>query len=388
MAQRQTGDRVTNVLLPTTMVGSYPRPRWYTRRAWGADLRVALMDQNWREEYEDAVKAMVNDQEVAGLDIVSDGEVYEDDLVGGAGWPEYVLSRIGGIENRAESTIGGVLDQTDILSRLSATWPAPVVTKPLQPGPLQFAFLYDVARGLASRPVKMSFVDPLLAALFLRDEHYGSEPGQPSPQLVMDLAHIYNQELRELAAAGCPIYQSDLPTFAQLGMMGAPDAAWNASIRAFNTTVAGTDGMQIWMHYCWGRPYGQFAYGHAGDFRPMFPRVFDADFHVLNIECGECLGPEMALLEQVPPDRAVAIGILDHRVLQVERPQDIADKIRRALRHISPERLYLTSFCGLGTTLPRTVAFYKLKALVDGAKLVRAELEGRPVPESVGGPAG
>lgn len=102
--------------------------------------------------------------------------------------------------------------------------------------------------------------------------------------------------------------------------------------------------------------------------------MFDADFHVLNIECGECLGPEMELLEQVPPDRAVAVGILDHRVLQVERPQEIADKIRRALRHIAPERLYLTSFCGLGTTLPRTVAFYKLKSLVDGAKLVRAEL--------------
>lgn len=95
----------------------------------------------------------------------------------------------------------------------------------------------------------------------------------------------------------------------------------------------------------------------------------------------------MELLEQVPPDRAVAVGILDHRVLQVERPQEIADKIRRALRHIAPERLYLTSFCGLGTTLPRTVAFYKLKSLVDGAKLVRAELEGRSVPESVGGPA-
>jgi 5-methyltetrahydropteroyltriglutamate--homocysteine methyltransferase len=98
---------------------------------------------------------------------------------------------------------------------------------------------------------------------------------------------------------------------------------------------------------------------------------------VLNLECADCLGPEIELLEQVPEDRAVAIGVLDHRVLQVETAQQIADKVRRVLKHISPERVYLTSFCGLGTTLPRTVAFFKLKALVDGANIVRAELTGQ-----------
>jgi 5-methyltetrahydropteroyltriglutamate--homocysteine methyltransferase len=140
--------------------------------------------------------------------------------------------------------------------------------------------------------------------------------------------------------------------------------------------VEGTGDMRIWMHSCWGRPYGQLASGKVGDFRPMFARVFEANFHVLNLECGDCLGPEMELLEQVPADRGVAIGVLDHRVLQVESAQQIADRIRRALKHIAAERLYVSSFCGLGTTLPRTVAFYKLKALVDGANIVRAELTG------------
>jgi 5-methyltetrahydropteroyltriglutamate--homocysteine methyltransferase len=84
----------------------------------------------------------------------------------------------------------------------------------------------------------------------------------------------------------------------------------------------------------------------------------------------------MELLAQVPADRAVAIGVVNHRVLQVETADEIAARIRRALKHIAPERLYLTTCCGLGTTLPRTVAFYKLKALVDGARLVRGELTG------------
>jgi hypothetical protein len=68
------------------------------------------------------------------------------------------------------------------------------------------------------------------------------------------------------------VFQSDLPPFAQLGLMGAPPPAWDHAINAWNTMVEGLGDMQIWMHYCWGRPYGQFARGHAGDFRPMFPR--------------------------------------------------------------------------------------------------------------------
>jgi hypothetical protein len=177
------------------------------------------------------------------------------------------------------------------------------VTGPVERGPLRFAYLYQLASRFARAPVKMSFVDPQLVTGFLQDRHYGSTPGQPNLQLVMDLVTIYNQELRELAAAGCPIYQSDLPPFAQLGMMGASGTVWDLAIKAFNAMVEGIDGMDIWMHYCWGRPYGQFARGQAGDFRPMFPRVFDANFHVLNIECGDCLGPEMELLDQVPADR-------------------------------------------------------------------------------------
>jgi 5-methyltetrahydropteroyltriglutamate--homocysteine methyltransferase len=381
--------KVTDALIPTTIVGSYPRPRWYTRRLGDRDIREALMEQNWREEYTDAVSAVMRDQEIVGLDIVSDGEVYEDDLVGGAGWPEYSIARIGGVELNRAPAIGMALDPSPILAHLVGAWPQPVLVRQATRGPLQFAYLYQLASRGSSRPVKMSFIDPQLLTLFFHDRYYGSQPGQPSSRLLMDLASIYNAELRELAAAGCPVYQSDLPPFAQLGMMGASGAAWDAAVQAFNTMVDGVGDMQIWMHYCWGRPYGQFAFGRAGDFRPMFPRVFEANFDVLNIECGDCLGPEMDLLEQVPADRSVAVGVLDHRVLQVETPELIASKIRQALKHISPERLHVTSFCGLGTTLPRTIAFYKMKALVDGTNIVRAELTGqRPERESASVAAG
>jgi 5-methyltetrahydropteroyltriglutamate--homocysteine methyltransferase len=379
--------RVVDALIPVTMVGSYPRPRWYTRRSNGMDMREFWMDQNTREEYEDAVKAVIKDQEMAGLDIVSDGEMYEDDLVGAIGWPEYVTARIGGMHGRGDPPMAALLSNpSPIIADMMEHWPGRIITERVTRGPLRFADLYRRAQRITPRPVKASFVDPqFVLAASVNDQYYGSKPGQPSPDLLMDLAAIYNAELRELAAAGCRVYQSDLPPFAELGIYSAPQPAWDVAARVFNAMVDGTGGMQIWMHYCWGRPAGQRAddwYGPVGpDFRPMFPQVFDANFHVLNIECGDCLGPEMGLLEQVPRDRSVAIGIINHRVLQVETAEQVADKIRRALQHISPERLFVTTFCGLGTTLPRTIAFFKLKALVDGTNIVRAELKGTSVEE-------
>jgi 5-methyltetrahydropteroyltriglutamate--homocysteine methyltransferase len=364
-------------LLPVTMVGSYPRPRWYTRTSAGRDLRECFMEQNWREEYEDAVKAVLKDQEMAGLDVVSDGEMYEDDLVGAAGWPDYVMARLNGIEGREVRPIPTRVRRSPILQHMYEAWPLPVIARKLTRGPLRFAFLYRLAASMTNRPIKMSFVDPWYITR-LEDRCYGSQPGQPAIELERDVADIYNAELRELAAAGCPIYQTDQARFSDPGFLARGEPGWREGVEVFNRMVEGTSGMQIWMHFCWGRPYGQLGTGDVGDFRPMFPRIFENNFHVLNIECGDCLGPEMQLLEQVPRDRSAAIGIINHRVLQVETVEQVADKIRRALRHIEPERLYLTTYCGLGTTLPRTIAFYKLKALADGAELVRAEITGRP----------
>lgn len=367
-------ERVVSQLLPCTMVGSYARPRWYKRMSYGMDIRALLMDASWREEYEDAVKAIVNDQETAGLDIVSDGELFEDDYPGGAGWPEYVTQRLGASARSDQPRAR--LHPSPILNYfIEEVWPQLVLEDRVQHGPLRFAYLYRLATRFAQRPVKASFVDPQLAVNFLEDHHYGDRQA-----LIMDLVEIYREEIRDLAAAGCPIYQSDLPPFAGLGISGAPQPAWDFATRAFNRMVEDAGDMQVWMHYCWGRPYGQLARGEVGDFRPMFPRVFDANFHVLNLESCDCLGTDLELLRQVPADRGVALGVIDHRVLQVESAEQVADRIRRAVQHVGPERLYLTTYCGLGSTLPRTIADFKLKAMVDGARIVRAEITGTREP--------
>src|SRR5262245_59307469 len=362
--------RVVDQLLPCTMVGSYARPRWYRRMSFGQDIRALLMDASWREEYEDAVKAVVNDQETAGLDIVSDGEMFEDDYLGGAGWPEYVVQRLGA-SKRSDQPRGRMPLSPILTYFIGETWPQLLLENKLEHGPLRFAYLYRQAVRFAQRPVKASFIDPQLAAGFFDDRHYGDRQA-----LVTDLVEIYREEIRDLAAAGCPIYQSDLPPFAGLGMADAPQADWDFATRAFNRMVEDAGDMQVWMHYCWGRPMGQLMRGAVADCRPMFPRVFDANFHVLNLESCECLGSDLELLEQVPADRGVALGVIDHRVLQVESAEQVADWIRSAVKHVGPERLYLTTYCGLGSTLPRPIAFFKLKAMVDGARIVRAELTG------------
>src|SRR5438309_2141268 len=153
--------RVVDTLIPVTMVGSYPRPRWYTRRSNGMDMREFLMDQNTREEYEDAVKAVIKDQEIAGLDIVSDGEMFEDDLVGAIGWPEYVTSRIGGMQGRGDPPMAALLnDPAPIIEDMVQHWPGRVITERVTRGPLRFAHLYQRAKSIASRPIKASYVDP------------------------------------------------------------------------------------------------------------------------------------------------------------------------------------------------------------------------------------
>jgi 5-methyltetrahydropteroyltriglutamate--homocysteine methyltransferase len=156
--------------------------------------------------------------------------------------------------------------------------------------------------------------------------------------------------------------------------------AWDFAIGAFNRMVEGIgSSMQIWQHYCWGNPAGQLALGFVPSYRPMLERVFECRFDVLNVEVFHDQGAEIDLLAQVPKDRGVALGLINHRSTVVERPEDLAELVRKALKYVEPDRLYLTTGCGL-MHQPRQNAFFKLKALADAARQVRAELTGETEP--------
>lgn len=373
---------ITGKLLPVTMVGSYPRPRWYKRELHGMDFREAWLSVDWWEEWTDALKGCLADQQAAGLDIVTDGELYDYE-VGGAQWPQYFLERVGGAFGNTRREFYPALaffgpDATDILKDLANRWPTPPITEKIRRGPWRFAEINRIARTFAERPVKCSFIDPQFVASYLENQYYPPAPAAPvPPDLVLDLCKAVNEELRDLEASGCPIYQCDFTLFPVLGMQQAPKDAWDFTLNAYNDAMLDGVGerMQIWIHSCWGNPAGQLALGVPGSYRPMMDRIFDAKFDVLNLEVFHDQGAEIDLLAAVPKDRGVALGLTNHRTTVVENPAELAALVRKALKYVEPDRLYLTTACGL-MHLPRQNAFFKLKALADAARLVRTELTG------------
>jgi 5-methyltetrahydropteroyltriglutamate--homocysteine methyltransferase len=148
-------------------------------------------------------------------------------------------------------------------------------------------------------------------------------------------------------------------------------------VEAFNREVRGLRAKtEVWAHACWGSPAGQRVLPAGASYERALAYYDRLDVDVICLEGASNRCAEAALFaRQLSKDKKIAIGILNHRTLQVERPQEVAELIRRCLAHIEPERLILTSDCGFGRqAMSRIQAFYKMVALVRGANIVRREL--------------
>jgi 5-methyltetrahydropteroyltriglutamate--homocysteine methyltransferase len=379
---------ITGKLLPVTMAGAWPRPRWLKRELLGGDIRQAWFSTDWWEEWTDALKGCLVDQATAGLDIVGDGELY-DYQAGGMQWPAYFIERIGGVfgnplrahPHTQQSAPDNLFGRTnEILHEVDKRTAVPPLTERATRGPWRFAEINRIARDFSSLPVKAAFIAPQLAAGMIIDEHYPAVEGVPvSPQLLLDLCDAVNEELRDLEASGCQIFQCDeLPIHMMTNntSVAAPPEAVQLMVESYNRMIAGIgESMQIWVHLCWGNPAGQRPFGTETSFAGMMEQVFAAKFDVLNIEFLPQQHRDIELLAEVPKDRGVALGIVDHRTTRVQHPDELADVIRKVVKYIEPDRLYLTSACGL-MHQPRLNAYYKLKALADAARIVREELTG------------
>ena len=148
-------------------------------------------------------------------------------------------------------------------------------------------------------------------------------------------------------------------------------------VRAFNEEVKGLRGKcEVWCHTCWGSPAAQRVASQDQSYKAALPYLNELDVDVLTVEGAFNKGMDLehfgALIGQ---DKKIALGVISHRTLQIERPEEIAELIRRALKYIEPERLILTSDCGFGRqSMSRMHAFYKMVALTRGTNLVRKEL--------------
>ena len=367
--------RVTeDMVLPTAVIGSFPRPSWYEKSLDGRSFKVAMGDGQFREQYLDAVTCAINAQETAGLDILTDGDTRFDLAVGGKSWLFYPIERIKGIAgNRDMSPLWASqwgYRPGHILWEVAEAYQPGVVVDRVERGPLEHSAMWKVAQRLTDRPVKFGAITAQALPGMLWNEHYAEYR-----DLINDLADIMNAELKELASEGCRIIQIEEPRhhFASAN----PDTTeedMRFFTEAFNREVEGVEA-EIWVHTCWGNPNQQSIFWDRPSYEKALPYMLEMNADVLTLECASTGGRDLPLLGRHPTDKKIAVGVVSHTNTVVEPPEVVAGLIRKALEYIPPERLVITSDCGFGREgLSRRIAFYKCVSLVMGANIVRREL--------------
>jgi 5-methyltetrahydropteroyltriglutamate--homocysteine methyltransferase len=367
--------------LATTITGSLPRPGWFVESLRGRSFTHAIgLDADYREQYMDALAALLSDQSAAGLDIFTDGDMRFDRDVAGRDWYGYLFDRLDGLGDIAIRALPipgappGKIPRTetpgDILHEVQETRMPPVVTGTIGRGRLEYDAVWKTAQKLSRQPVKIGSCSAQMVDKLSLPGHYADRR-----DAVMAFSAALNAEYHALADAGAPVIQVEEPCFHFLG-----DGEWDVSldfyVEAFNREVEGLrDKTEVWCHTCWGNPFAQkleagYAYSTVLDFLARL------DVDVVTFETADDDGAELAeIAAAIGTDKKICIGVVSHRTLHVETADQVAGLITKALKHIEPERLILSSDCGFGRQgMSRAHAFYKMVAIVQGANLVRRDL--------------
>ncbi|HEX4050702.1 MAG TPA: cobalamin-independent methionine synthase II family protein [Steroidobacteraceae bacterium] len=374
-----------NVVLPTSIIGSLPRPNWYTVQLGNKSFLEAMVNLRYREQYEDAVSVHLRSQETAGLDIVTDGDAHYDDEVGGLSWQSYPTTHMAGFSPHAEPSkynVGAVAwPRGHILHDYLEARVLPRIVGPVGPGNLQYAAMWKTAQRLTTRPVKFGTILPELLAATVQDSYY-----KDPVERTMALSQAINQELNSLADAGCPVIQLEEPQIhmvpargKQFGKLGTAEL-----LDLFNKTVKGLRAKsEVWCHTCWGNPSQQRMFVESQSYQPTLDVLAQVDADAITFETCSSGPGDLEAIGKAITDKKIVIGVIDHHTLQIERPDEIAALIRRALKHIAPERLIISSDCGMGREgMSRRHAVYKMVAMVLGTNIVRKEL-GLPEAQSL-----
>ena len=372
------------IVLPTSIIGSLPRPSWCTANLGHRNFREAMVHAPYREQYIDAVSVFLRDQETAGLDILTDGDARFDADVGGHSWFSYAPLHMEGFSGNYAYKIkggrAGVSSQRgSILHDVLEARLLPDLTGPVGRGTLQYTSVWKTAQRLSNRPVKFGTITPELIAMGVRDFHY-----KDLSACMIAIADALNEELNELADAGCPIIQMEEPQIHLLAAKGLTDKVLNQDtmVDLFNRTVKGLGTKtEVWCHTCWGNPAQQRIFSSVQSYAPALESLDRVEADVVTFECCSSGPGDLAEIGKRIKTKKIAIGVIDHHTLQVETPNEVASLIRKALEHIPAERLVISSDCGMGREgMSRRHAFHKMVAMVQGTNIVRRELG---VPEAV-----
>src|SRR5262245_19444408 len=327
-------------MIETTVVGSYPVPAW---------LRV----YNTRESLRDAMLVVLKTQELAGIDVVADGELYRWDINHPEtnGMIDYFVRPLQGVE--VELTLDQLRAWREKAGMGYRSRPAGVVTGPLAHGRLDLARDYALYRDLTPRPKKFTVTSPYMLAKVLDDAHYGSFDA-----MVMALADLLKAQLAEVDAAVVQVDEANVTGHPDDGPIAA--AGINRVLEGFATGRGA-------VHLCFGNYGGQTIQRGTYTKLVAFLNALEADHVVL--EMVRRPEAELEMLREVKAKLKLGIGVIDIKDNEIETPDQVARRIERAAHCLGHERIeFVHPDCGLWM-LPRSVADAKLQALVAGRDL-------------------
>jgi 5-methyltetrahydropteroyltriglutamate--homocysteine methyltransferase len=338
-------------LLPTSLVGSYPQPDWLIDRSLllkQMPPRVRAKEL-WRvdpqyleQAQDDATLLAIRDQERAGLDIITDGEIRRESY-----------------SNRFATALDGVdiNNPGTTINRSGNPIPVPRVTGRIRRKHPVEARDVKFLRANTDRKIKMTVPGPFTMAQQAQDDFYKDEVA-----MALDYAAAVNDEIRDLFAAGADIVQIDEPW-----MQARPEKAREYGLKALNRALEGVTGTTA-VHICFG--YAQMVkqkptgYSFLAEFEQAKTDQVSIETAQPKLDC--------VVLEKLP-SKQIVLGVIDLSDNSVESAETVAGRIRRVLPHVPPERLVIAPDCGL-KYLSRDIAFGKMRAMVEGAAIVRREL--------------
>jgi 5-methyltetrahydropteroyltriglutamate--homocysteine methyltransferase len=338
------------MLFPTTLVGSYPQPDWLIDRkklAGRFPPRVRAKEL-WRipepylqEAQDDATLLAIKAQEEAGLDIITDGETRRESY-----------------SNRFATALEGVdIDNPGTaLDRSGHPNPVPrIVGRIRRRHPVEVGDLLFLKQHTAKK-TKITVPGPFTMSQQAQNDYYKS-----AEEAAMDYAAAVNEEIKDLFAAGADVVQVDEPY-----MQARPEKAREYGLKALNLALENVSGVTA-VHICFG--YAAIIHARPSGYS-FLPELADCSCKQVSIETAQS-NLDCAVLEKLP-GKKIMVGVINLDDMTVETPQNVAERARRALKYLKPEDVILAPDCGM-KYLPREVAFGKMKALVEGAKLLRKE---------------
>ena len=341
------------MLFPTTLVGSYPQPEWLIDRARLAGRfppRVRAREL-WRipeayleEAQDDATLMAIKAQEDAGLDIITDGEIRRESY-----------------SNRFATALDGIdLDNPgSALDRSGHPNPVPRVVGKIQRRHAVAVRDLNFLRSHTQRRVKVTVPGPFTMAQQAQIDYYdGSREAA-----AMDYAVAVNEEIRDLFAAGADVVQIDEPY-----MQARPEEARAYGLKAVNRALQNAPGTTA-LHICFG--YAAIIHSRPSGYS-FLPELSECGCAQISIETAQS-NLDCAVLKGLP-GKKILLGVIDLADQNIETPEVVANRIRRALPYVNSSDLLVAPDCGM-KYLPRAVAFGKLQAMVAGARMVRAQLE-------------